>query len=57
LNRWLQQRFAVDVVTEQGVLPAFQPRDDADRAARQRALADRLGVALGLVNAYIERVP
>lgn len=43
LNRWLQQRFAVDVVTEQGVLPAFQPRDDADRAARQTALAERLG--------------
>ncbi len=42
LNRWLQRRLAVDVVTEQGVLPAFQPRDDADRAARQRALAERL---------------
>jgi hypothetical protein len=43
LNRWLQRRLAVDVVTARGALPAFQPRDDPDRAAQRDALAARLG--------------
>jgi hypothetical protein len=42
LNRWLQRRLAVHVVTAKGVLPAFQPRDDVGRAEAQRALAQRL---------------
>jgi len=42
LNRWLQRRLAVDVVTAKGALPAFQRHDDPDREAHQRALEARL---------------
>jgi hypothetical protein len=42
LNRWLQRRLAVHVVTAKGVLPAFQPHHDEGRAEAQRALAERL---------------
>ena len=42
LNRWLQRRLAVHVVTAKGVLPAFQPHHDEGRAAAQEALAERL---------------